>query len=84
MLSEITQIKMNTTWYHLCVESKKYRKPMNMTKRSRLTKQTNGYQWRDGGGEGHYRGRELLGKITMYKISYKDILCNKGNTANIL
>ena len=37
MLSEISQRKTNTVWYHLYVESKKYNKLVNITKRSRPT-----------------------------------------------
>ena len=37
MLSEISQRKINTVWYHLYVESKKYNKLVNIKKRSRLT-----------------------------------------------
>ena len=37
MFSEICQIETNTVWCHLYVESKTYNKPVNKTKRSRLT-----------------------------------------------
>ena len=33
MLSEISQTKTNTIWYHLYVESKKYNKLVNITKK---------------------------------------------------
>ena len=60
MLSEISQRKTNTVWYHLYVESKKYNKQMNITKQKqihRYREQTNGYQWEDGSGEGQGKGR---------------------------
>ena len=40
MLSEIIQRKINTVWYHLYVESKKYNKLVNITKK----KQTHRYR----------------------------------------
>ena len=58
MLSEISQRKTNTVQYHLYVESKKYNKLVNITKKKqthRRREQTSGYQW----GEG--RGRRNLG-----------------------
>ena len=61
MLSEISQRKTNTVWYHLYVESKKYNRLVNITKKRqthRYRAQTSGYQ---GGGEGHYRGRGVGG-----------------------
>ena len=33
MLSEISQRKTNTVWYHLYVKSKKYNRPVNVTKK---------------------------------------------------
>ena len=53
MLSEISQRKTNTVWYHLYVESKKYNRLVNMTKKKqthRCREQTCGYQWGEGGG----------------------------------
>ena len=49
--------KTNTVWYHLHVESKKYDKLMNITKKQthRYREQTSGYQW--GGGGMAKRGR---------------------------
>ena len=47
MLSEISQRKTNTIWYHLYVESKEYNKLVNMTKKKlthRYGEQTGGYQ----------------------------------------
>ena len=64
MLSEISQRKTNTVWYHLCVESKKYNKPLNITKKKqthRYREHTGGYQWGEGRGEGQYRRRGLQG-----------------------
>ena len=37
MLSEISQTEKDTVWYHLYVESKKYNKLVNTTKKRRLT-----------------------------------------------
>ena len=51
MLSEISQTKTNTAWYHLYVESTTHR----------YREQTSGYQWGDGEGEGKYRGMGLRG-----------------------
>ena len=44
MLSAISQIKTNTVWYHLYVESKKYNKLVNITKKQTHREQTSGYQ----------------------------------------
>ena len=60
---------------------------MNITKKRqthRYREQTSGYQ----GGEGRARGNTGVGdeevQTVRYKISYKDILYNMGNIANIL
>ena len=48
MLSEVSQRKENTIWYHLYMESKKYNKPVNITKKNQTLiymEQTSGYQW---------------------------------------
>ena len=61
MLSEINQTEKDI-WYHLYVESKKYNKLGTKTKKSqtqRYGEETGGYQWRQGGGEMHGRGRGL-------------------------
>ena len=53
-----------TVWYHLCVESKKYNKLENITKKKwthRYREQTSGYQWGEGREEEQYRGRGLRG-----------------------
>ena len=56
MLSEISQTeKTNTLLYHLYVESKKYNKLVNITKKKqthRYREQTNGCRW----SRGEYRG----------------------------
>ena len=56
MLSEISrQREANTVWYHLYVESKKYNKLVNTTKKKqthRYREQTGGYQWGEGREEG--------------------------------
>ena len=59
MLSEISQRKTNTVWY---VESKKYNKLVNITKKKqthRHREQTSSYQWGERRREGRYRDREL-------------------------
>ena len=64
MLSEISQRKTNTVWYHLCVESKKYNKLVNIRKKKQTHKyrdQASGYQWGEGKGEGQYRNRGSRG-----------------------
>ena len=51
MPSEISQRKTNIVWYHLFVESKKYNKLVNITKKKqtyRSIEQTNGYHWGEG------------------------------------
>ena len=45
VLSEISQRKTNTVWYHLYVESKKYNKLVNIIKKPTHREQTSGYQW---------------------------------------
>ena len=49
----------------------------------RYKEQTRGYQWGDGK-EGQNNDAGLRDKITVYKISYKDILYNMGNIASII
>ena len=69
MLSEISQRKTNTICYHLYVESKKYIKLVNKTKK----RQT--YRYREQtlsagrGKEGQYRGREKKGLLWNYMKS---------------
>ena len=74
---------MNTVC--LYVESKKYNKLVNITKKKqthRYREQASGYQW--GGG----RGSTGLGKWEVQtigrKTGYKDVVYNTGNIANIL
>ena len=54
MLNEISQRMTRTVWYHLYVESKKYSKLMDITKKNRLNRyieQTSGYWYACGGSE---------------------------------
>ena len=41
MLSEISQTKTNNIWYHLYVESTKYNKLLNITKKSQTYRGNN-------------------------------------------
>ena len=52
LLNEISQQKINTVWYHLYVESEKYNRLVNKTKRQthRYKEQTSGYHWEEGTG----------------------------------
>ena len=53
MLIEISQIETNTVSYKLHVESKKYRRLMNMTKEKHIyshREQSSGYRWDEGRG----------------------------------
>ena len=53
MLNEISQTETSTVSYHLYVESKKYNKLVNMTKKKHTysyREQINGYQWDEGRG----------------------------------
>ena len=55
MLSEISQTEKTNTVYHLCAESKKYNKLVNITEKKethRYREQTSGYQWGEGSGRG--------------------------------
>ena len=54
-----------------------------LKKRKRYREQTSGYQWRKGRDEGRYRGRRLRVQTIMYKLSYRNILYNTENIANI-
>ena len=71
MLSEISQKKTNTIFYHLLVASKKKPKLVNMTQkkqnRHRYREQASGYQWSKE--KGQNRGKGLRGTIIMYKIN---------------
>ena len=52
---------MNTFLYHLHVESKKYNKRFNKTKKKQIYReQMSGNQWGEGSGEGHYRCRGFI------------------------
>ena len=54
----------NTVCYHLYVESKKYNKLVNITKKKqthRYREQTSGYQWGEGREEGKHMAGELRG-----------------------
>ena len=65
------------------MESKKYNKLLNVTKRKETHKhreQTSGYQWVR---RGKIEGDQDI-HIIRYEISYKDILYNMGNVANTL
>ena len=58
------QRKINTVWYHLYVESKKYNKLVNIINKKqthRYREQNNGYQRGEGKGEEQYRSREVRG-----------------------
>ena len=55
MPSKISLIKTNIVWYHLHVESKKYNKLVNTTKKNethRYREQTSGCLWKEGKWEG--------------------------------
>ena len=76
MLSEISQRKTNTVWYHLYVESKKYNKLVNITKQKQThsyREQTSGYQWGELKEEEQYRGRR---KKRVIMVLY-EIICVK-------
>ena len=69
-LSEISQTKTNTVWYHLYVESKKYTKIVNITKK----KQTHRYRElvvTSRGARGHIRVGEWKVQTIGYKIGSK-------------
>ena len=54
----------HTVWYYLYMESKKYNKLVNITKKKqthRYREQTSGYRWGEGRGERQCRGRGLRG-----------------------
>ena len=81
MLSEISQTKTNTVWYRLYLESKKYNKLVNKTKKKqthRYREQTSGSQW---GGRGHRGG----GRYKLLGVRWaQGCMYNTGNRANIL
>ena len=81
MLSEISQRKTNTVWYHLYMESKKCNRLVNITKRKKThgyREQTSGYQWEEGRGRGIIGVEDWEVQTIRDKISYKDILDNTG------
>ena len=60
---------------------------MNITKKKQIHRyrgQTSGYQCGEGRGQGQYKGGGVRDTNFRYKISYKGILYNPGNIANIL
>ena len=69
VLSEVSQTKTNTVWYHLYVESKEYNKLVNITRKKqtqRHREKASGYQRGEGRWEGPYRGRRL--RVTNYYV----------------
>ena len=77
----------HAAWYHLHVESKKYNKLVNKTKKKqthRYWEPTSCYRGEREGGRGNVGVGESEAQAIRCKISYKDILYNTGNTANIL
>ena len=87
LLSKISQRKTNTVRYHSLMESEKYNKLVNITKRNRFIDIENKSVVTSGERE---RGRGKTGvgdymiQTIMYEMSYTDILYNTGNIANIL
>ena len=73
MLSEISQRKTNTVLYHsIQVESKKYNKLVNITKKKqthRYGEQTSSYQWGKGKRGGNIWVVEWEVQTAMYKIN---------------
>ena len=60
MLSKISQRNRNTVCYDLYVESRKYNKLVNITKKKQThgyRNQTSSYHWREASGTGQYRRR---------------------------
>ena len=74
------------------MEPKKYNKLVNIIQKKqthRHREQTSGYQWGEGSGEREVgRGKIGVGEQEVqtirYKISFKALLYNMGNIANIL
>ena len=61
-LSKVSQRKTNTVQYHLHVESKKYNKSMNETKKKQFSREpTSVYQLGEGSGERQQKGRGKKG-----------------------
>ena len=82
MLSEISQGKTNTVLHHLYVESKKIQQTSEHSK-----KET--HRYRELGTSEERRGAKQGQRIKRYKLlsikmSYKGIMYNTGNLANIL
>ena len=68
-LSKISQRKTPTAWYHLYVESKKWSKLKNITKRDRLTEKENKLVLISGEREGCRQAIQRCG-IKRYKLLY--------------
>ena len=69
------------------MESKKYKKLVNITKKKqtrRYREQTSGHQGEAEAGRGNIGVGEEEVQTIRYKMIYKDILYNTGNIANIL
>ena len=81
----IRQKKTNTIWYHSYVESKKYNKLVNITKKKQITDTGNRLvAVRIGKEEKLNRGTGLRGTNYYVSNKYKGILYNIRNTANTL
>ena len=87
ILNEVRQGKTNTIWYHLYVKPENYNILVNITKNKqthRYREQISCYQWREEReGGGNIRIEEYEVQTLRYKISYKDIMYNAKNIANI-
>ena len=68
------------------MECKKYNKLVNIKEKKqthRYKEQTGGFQWGERRETGLDRSKGLEVQTIRYKISYKNILYNMGNIANI-
>ena len=62
------------------MESIKFNKLENINRKETDSEQTSGYPVKGGKEEGQYRVRDEEVHTIVYKISYKDVLYNMGNT----
>jgi len=83
MLSEISQRRTSTVWYHFYVEHRRCSKLVNITKKMqthRYRQNTGCYQWGEGSGDDTgMEGEEV--QTLMHKMSCRAVLCSTGSIA---
>ena len=76
-MKQVRHRKTNTIWYLLYMETKKYKKLVNITKKKqthRYSEQTSGYQWGEWRGEAQYVESKKMVQMNLFtkqKLSHR-------------